>query len=206
MLLGTIVLWVLRTPSFQDGNSRIAARSVSKWVLYNFSPFCFKSLLAAKWFSVKLRGDYWSMFMLIDFGLAVSTTFTLIWRWGATRNVSQTGSRQKPWFQLSPHCWRKTIGPPQCWGPAAALLPHGALRHPRRQRKPLRNDILVLEEAIANKDLFFMPIERSLCSWWSIKCFQLVLLCLLSEKSTSTHSKRSNKTKNYNLKSSWVFE
>lgn len=48
-----------------------------------------------------------------------------------------------------------------------------------------------------------MPIEKSLCSWWSIKSFQLVLLCLLSENSTSTHSKRSNKAKNYSLQSFW---
>lgn len=76
-------------------------------------------------------------------------------------------------------------------GPAAALLPHGALRHPRRWRKPLRNGILVLKEATANNDLFFfMPIEKSVCSWWSIKCFQLVLLLLLWEVNFQTQQKK----------------
>lgn len=88
-------------------------------------------------------------------------------------------------------------------GPCCSTAPYGALRHPRRQRKPLRKGMPVLEEATANKDLFFMPVQKSLCSWWSILCFQFVLLLLVSEKSTYTHSKSSNKTKNHNLQSFW---
>lgn len=38
-----------------------------------------------------------------------------------TLAVRRGTTMQRSWFLLSPHCWRKIVGPLQCWGPAAAL-------------------------------------------------------------------------------------
>jgi len=70
-------------------------------------------------------------------------------------NIFLTLSRQKPWFKLLPHCWRKIVGPPQCWGPAAALLLHSALEHPRPAEESLGKGMQVLAEAIATQKSFF---------------------------------------------------
>lgn len=72
----------------------------------------------------------------------------------------------------------------------------------RAEKAPRKGRASLRRSHNHTKIFFFMPLEQSMCSWWSITCFQLVLLLSFSEKSpTSTHSKRINKTKNHNLQS-----
>lgn len=154
-----------------------------------------------------IHNDLFTMTVLRDAQLRVVTCWLRLWTYCPDTPVSHwhEGEVQPVWVILTPpgrgHGFSCHLTVREKWldHPSAgdllqhcySTVPWGT---PDGQRKPLGRGMK------SYKNIFF----NATCVWWSVACFQVVLLLSFCEKSTiSTYSRRINKTKSRNLQSLW---